>query len=587
MNRRTKLELTWIGKDQEPQLEPRILIEDPELSYHAPFRMSENDIFDNRLIFGDNLLALKALEQEFAGKIKCIYIDPPYNTGNAFEHYDDGLEHSLWLSLMKQRIDILWKLLKDDGVIFVQIDNTEQAYLKVMMDEIFGRKNFLSQISYERSGSAGIGQGGSFLLNNTEYILVYAKNKQMIGDIEAKSYKPLEKEVMQRYNKILVNEGDKLLVDEFVSKSNGMPIQIYKHSNFEFQTISLSNFSARKSEIERIYFENFTRIFRTTNPQAENTFQNELISKMDKNSLYSVVYTPSRGKDKDRLVTRYYYNNELFAWLSDSAEIKDGRVVKTNKLGDFWRNEDIPKANLANEGGVDFKRGKKPEYLIKVILDMVTDPGDWVLDSFAGSGTTGAVAHKMGRRWIMIELGEHCHTHIIPRLKSVIDGKDQGGISKMVNWKGGGGFRYYRLAPSLLEKDKFGNWVISKQYNAAMLAEAMCKHMGFTYCPDDNVYWKQGKSTERDYIYTTTQLITREIADQIQEQMAEGETLLICCKAYTVNPDDYPNITFVKIPQAVLKKCEFGRDDYSLSVSQLPPKETVEQVELFGEEDGQ
>jgi adenine-specific DNA-methyltransferase len=218
---------------------------------------------------------------------------------------------------------------------------------------------------------------------------------------------------------------------------------------------------------------------------------------------------------------------------------------------------------------------------------MMTEPGDWVLDSFAGSGTTGAVAHKMGRRWIMIELGEHCHTHIIPRLKSVIDGTDQSGISKSVNWKGGGGFRYYRLAPSLLEKDKFGNWVISKQYNAAMLAEAMCKHMGFTYCPDDNVYWKQGKSTERDYIYTTTQLITREIADQIQEQMAEGETLLICCKAYTVNPDDYPNITFVKIPQAVLKKCEFGRDDYSLSVSQLPPKETVEQVELFGEEDGQ
>lgn len=534
-----KLELTWIGKDEQPKLEPRILLEDLELSYHAKERVTENDIFDNRLIFGDNLLALKALEQEFAGRIKCIFIDPPYNTGNAFEHYDDGLEHSIWLNMMFARLKILHKLLREDGFIFVQIDNNEQAYLKVIMDEIFGRNNFLNMIAYERSGSAGIGQGATFLLNNTEYILVYAKDKKQIEKIEAKSYKPLDKEIMKRYNKILIDQGSKELIKEFNSKSNGQPVKIYRHRNYKIETISLANFNNRKDEIEKLYFKYFDSIFRTTNPQAENSFQNELISYMDKDCLYSVEYIPSRGKEKGILTNKYYLNKEIFAWLKDSAEIKDNQVVKTNKMGDFWRNEDIPKANLANEGGVNFKRGKKPEALIKTILDMVTEEGDWVLDSFAGSGTTGAVAHKMRRRWIMIELGEHCHTHIIPRMKKVIDGTDQGGISKAVNWQGGGGFRYYKLAPSLLKKDKFGNWIINPEYNAEMLAEAMCKHEGFTYNPDPEVFWKQGQSTENDFIYTTTQLVTQQMVEGIVEQMKENETLLICCKAFNVNIDDF------------------------------------------------
>jgi adenine-specific DNA-methyltransferase len=473
-------------------------------------------------------------------------------------------------------------LLREDGFIFVQIDNNEQAYLKVIMDEIFGRNNFLNMIAYERSGSAGIGQGATFLLNNTEYILVYAKDKKQIEKIEAKSYKPLDKEIMKRYNKILIDQGSKELIKEFNSKSNGQPVKIYRHRNYKIETISLANFNNRKDEIEKLYFKYFDSIFRTTNPQAENSFQNELISYMDKDCLYSVEYIPSRGKEKGILTNKYYLNKEIFAWLKDSAEIKDNQVVKTNKMGDFWRNEDIPKANLANEGGVNFKRGKKPEALIKTILDMVTEEGDWVLDSFAGSGTTGAVAHKMRRRWIMIELGEHCHTHIIPRMKKVIDGTDQGGISKAVNWQGGGGFRYYKLAPSLLKKDKFGNWIINPEYNAEMLAEAMCKHEGFTYNPDPEVFWKQGQSTENDFIYTTTQLVTQQMVEGIVEQMKENETLLICCKAFNVNIDDFPQVTIKKIPQAILNKCEFGRDDYSLKINELPMKEKEpEQLELF------
>ena len=168
---------------------------------------------------------------------------------------------------------------------------------------------------------------------------------------------------------------------------------------------------------------------------------------------------------------------------------------------------------------------------------IATEPGDSVLDSFAGSGTTGAVAHKMGRRWIMVELGEHCHTHIIPRLKKVIDGEDPGGITEAVGWKGGGGFRYYRLAPSLLEKDKWGNWVISKEYNAAMLAEALCKLEGFTYAPSDTVYWQHGHSTERDFIYVTTQHLSARAAPAAERRSGPERTLLVLCAAFRGKAD--------------------------------------------------
>jgi adenine-specific DNA-methyltransferase len=212
----------------------------------------------------------------------------------------------------------------------------------------------------------------------------------------------------------------------------------------------------------------------------------------------------------------------------------------------------------------------KPEKLLDRIIHIGSNPGDLVLDSFAGSGTTGAVAHKMGRRWIMVELGEHCHTHIIPRLKKVVDGDDQGGISKAVNWQGGGGFRYYKLAPSLLEKDKWGNWVISHDYNAAMLAEAACKLEGFSYAPSDAVYWQHGHSTERDFIYVTTQSLTADQLNALSEDVGTERSLLVLCSAFRGKADRWPNLTVKKIPHAVLKRCEWGHDDYSLKVENLP-----------------
>ncbi|MFC4767697.1 site-specific DNA-methyltransferase [Effusibacillus consociatus] len=539
MNGRTKLELMWIGKDQEPRLEPRILLEDPDLSYHADFRVSENDIFDNRLIFGDNLLALKALEQEFTGKIKCIYIDPPYNTGNAFEHYDDGIEHSLWLSLIQARLKIIHKLLSVDGSLWISIDDDESHYLKIVCDEIFGRNNFISSIIWQKKYSPS--NDAKFFSDVHDYILVYAKNKM--------SFKlnllPRTEEQDKRYK-----------------NPDNDPRGPWKPSDLSVKT------------------PNPRDIYPITTPSGRIVMPPESRSWVVSKEKFEELVKDNRiwfGKDGNNVPSVKRFLNE----------VQEGVVPKTLWLRDEVGDNQEAKKEIKAFNKDDVFTTPKPERLIQRILQIATKEGDIVLDSFAGSGTTGAVAHKMGRHWIMIELGEHCHTHIIPRMKKVIDGTDQGGISKAVNWQGGGGFRYYRLAPSLLEKDKFGNWVISKEYNSTMLAEAMCKHKGFTYSPDDTFYWKQGKSTETDYIYTTTQLITREIADQIQEQMAEDETLLICCKAFTVNPQDYPQITFEKIPTSILKRCEFGRDDYSLSIAQIPNKEKVEQVDLFGEENGQ
>ena len=217
----------------------------------------------------------------------------------------------------------------------------------------------------------------------------------------------------------------------------------------------------------------------------------------------------------------------------------------------------------------------KPEKLLERILTLATNPGDWVLDSFAGSGTTGAVAHKMGRKWIMVELGDHCHTHIIPRLQKVIDGSDQGGISKAMDWAGGGGFRYYKLAPSLLERDRWGNFTINPDYNAAMMSEALCKQHGYTYAPSETVFWQQGYATERSFLYATTQNLSFEQLQALAEEVGEHRSLLIIAAAWRgISGEEasrrWPNLTLKKIPNSILHLCEWGKDDYSLNVANLP-----------------
>ncbi len=253
------------------------------------------------------------------------------------------------------------------------------------------------------------------------------------------------------------------------------------------------------------------------------------------------------------------------------SEIEDQGVVCMT----VWHYSDVGENRVAAVevkafNGDDPFSAPKPELLLKRVLDLATSPGDLVLDSFGGSGTTGAVAQKMGRRWIMVELGDHADTHIIPRLKKVIDGVDAGGITEDIGWQGGGGFRYYNIAPSLLEKDKWDNWVINRQYNAAMLTEALCKLEGFTYAPSDAIYWQQGRSTERDFIYVTTAQLGHEQLAQLNDEVGPERTLLVLCLAFRGKAERYDSLTVKKIPKQVLSRCEWGHDDYSLEVENLP-----------------
>ena len=524
MSRRSKLELTWIGKENRPKLEPRILIEDPNRSYHAPHRVSEEDIFDNRLIFGDNLLALKALEQEFAGKVKCIYIDPPYNTGSAFDQYDDGVEHSLWLSLLRDRLTILWRLLHpEEGSLWVSIDDREMAYLRVLLDEICGRGCFVAcnvwQKRYSRENRGAIG-------DSHEYVVVFARDPNVFKNTR---------------NTLPLTEKQQKLYRNPDNDPRG-----------PWQSVSLTAQGFRPNQMYEIVAPNGKR---HSPPEG---------------SCWKVIESRYEQELADNRITFGKDGNGVPRRKSFLSEAR-GLVPWT-----WWPHEDVghsdeaKKEQHALQGVEDAFETPKPERLMQRVIQIATDPGDLVLDSFAGSGTTGAVAHKMGRRWIMVELEETCHTHIIPRLKKVIAGEDPGGVTESTSWKGGGGFRYYKLGPSLLEKDRYGNWVISKEFNPTMLAEAVCKLEGFTYAPNDEVYWQHGQSTETDFIYVTTQTMTHEMLEQLSDEVGEKRSLVVYCAAFRANQVAFANLTLKKIPKTVLKKCEWAHDDYSLEIENLP-----------------
>lgn len=518
-NRLQKLELTWIGKDDEREpLEPRILIENPQYSYGD----AESG---NMLIHGDNLLALKALEQEYAGRVKCIYIDPPYNTGSAFEHYDDGKEHSIWLSLIRERLEILHRLLTQDGSVWISLDDNEQAYCKVLCDEIFGRKNFVANVVWEKKYT--IANDAKWLSDNHDFILVYAKNK----DYWHPNLLPRTESMNSAYK-----------------NPDNHPKGVWKSTPLHAKSGSLNN------------------------NHFEYTFRN------------GVVYTPPIG-------TFPRYSSETLKLMDENDEIwfgKEGTAIPSRKtfLCDLkkdgtpsktlWRFDEVGHNHEAREEIKAFNSQSvfatpKPERLIERILTLGSNPGDLVLDSFLGSGTTAAVAQKMGRHYIGIELGDHAYTHCYPRLRQVTDGTDQGGISKAQNWQGGSGFKFYELAPSLLKEDRFGNLVINHEYNADMLAAAMAKQEGYTYCPDKELYWKQGLSSEQDFIYTTTQFLTVESLDALSDSMTVGESLLICCTAFQPEcKNRYSCITIKKIPHMLLGRCAFDKNDYSFNIIDLP-----------------
>ncbi|MEI6139567.1 MAG: site-specific DNA-methyltransferase [Mariniphaga sp.] len=503
-----KLELCWPGKDLVVKPEPRVLIEDPDKSYGETGT-------GNMLINADNLLALKALEQNFAGKIKCVYIDPPYNTGNAFEHYDDGLEHSTWLNLMKPRLEILYKLLSNEGSIWISIDDDESHYLKVFCDEIFGRKNFVSNVIWEKKYSPQ--NDAKWLSDSHDHILVYAKNKE--------SWRP----------NLLPRTED---MDNRYKNPDNDPRGVWKPADFSVKTYS-------KSSDYPIILPS-GRIVNPPQSRCWVSSQDRFFELVSENRIWF-------GES----------GNNVPSVKKFLTEVKQGSVSKT-----IWFREEVgdnqeAKKEIKTFLNEDVFTTPKPERLVQRVLQLSSNEGDIVLDSFLGSGTTAAVAQKMGRKWIGIELGEHCNTHCLPRLKAVCDGTDQGGISKATEWKGGGGFKFYNLAPSLLNQDKYNQWVINPNYNAQLLAAAMARHEGFTYSPNVSVIWKQGYATENHYIFTTTNTITPDVVEQIVSELKPGESLRICCTAFVEGCNEIsPLIEIKKIPSILLGKCEFGNEDY-------------------------
>jgi adenine-specific DNA-methyltransferase len=534
-----KLELTWIGKEKRPKLEPRILLEDPEKSYHAKHRVTDGDIFDNRLIFGDNLLALKALEQEFSGKVKCVFIDPPYNTGSAFKHYDDGLEHSIWLGLMRDRLEIIKRLLSDDGSLWITIDDNEAHYLKVLCDEVFGRANFISSVIWQKLFT--VKNSARFLSDMHEYVLVYAKS----AEAWTRNLLPRSAELDESYSN-LDNDPRGPWTTNAIQARN-----FYSQGSYEIISPAGKIFTPPQGTYWRVSKQSFDELER------------------DKRIWW--------GKDGTA-------TPRIKKFLS---EAKQGVVPAT-----LWFHEDVgtnaeAKVEIRNlfadVSDADVFMTPKPEKLIRRILEIGSNPGDLVLDSFAGSGTTGAVAHKMGRRWIMVELGEHCHSHIIPRMKKVIDGVDTAGVTAAMKWQGGGGFRYYSLAPSLIVNDRWGNPVINPEYNATQLAEALAKLEGFVYAPSETRWWQHGHSSERDFIYVTTQNLSAGQLHALSEEVGAEQSLLVCCAAFrgvtaAQAAERWPNLTLKKIPRMVLARCEWGHDDYSLNVANLPLAEPEERV---------
>lgn len=534
-----KLELTWYGKDETIRVEPRLLIENTELSNTA----ADPDT-QNMLIHGDNLLALKALESKFAGQVKCIYIDPPYNTGSAFEHYDDNLEHSQWLNLMRPRLEILRSLLSDSGSIWISIDDDEGHYLKVLCDEVFGRSNFVSTVIWEKKYAP---QGNAqWFTDSHDFLLVYAKNK--VG--WTPNLLPRSESMNAKYK-----------------NPDNDPKGLWRPDN---ATISLSGGQRGAQYARTGYCEN---IYELKAPNGK-------------------TYLPPQGRC-------WYYPEERMMQAIEEGKIffgKDGqgapqlkRYLSEVKQGatamTIWKRDEVGDNQEAKREVRIFNPESvfatpKPERLVERVLTLGSAPGDLVLDSFLGSGTTAAVAQKMGRRWIGVEMGNHAYTHCKVRMDKVIAGKDPGGITKAQNWQGGGGYRFYEVAPTLINKDPFDEYVINEDYDANMLAAAVALHEGFHYQPDGDLFWKQSVGNENSYLFVTTRHLNSPYLDSIKDTMEEGEYLIIACRSFDSGLDKaYDNITVKKIPQMLLERCEFGKADYNLNIVHPPVYDDCDEEE--------
>ncbi len=515
-----KLELTWYGKEKEISVEPRLLIERPELSNtdNAPDT-------ENMLIHGDNLLALKALESKYAGQVKCIYIDPPYNTGTAFEHYDDNLEHSQWLNLMRPRLEILRNLLAEDGSIWISIDDDEGHYLKVLCDEIFGRNNFVSTIVWQKIHS--IKNDAKYLSSNHDFILLYAKEKEKV-----------------KFN--------------LLSRTEKMNSR-YKNPDNDFRGPWQSGDLVANEERTNGYYEVISPITGKSFNVPEGKHWVYSQENMEQMIADNRIWFGKNGNSFPR--------KKRFL-----SEVMNGRKGDTWWISDeVGHNQESKREIIKIFGKESIFATPKPERLIERILTLASNENDLVLDSFLGSGTTCAVAHKMGRKYIGVELGNHAYTHCKKRLDMVVSGQDKGGITKSTGWKSGGGYRFYELAPTLINKDEFGEYIINPEYSADMLAAAMALHEGFTYEPDSAAFWKQSHGNEKSYLFVTTRHINAAFMDSIVSGMEDDEYLVIACCSYDKDVEKMnSHIRIKKIPQMLLSRCEFDKADYNLNIIHPP-----------------
>lgn len=509
MQKKGKLELTWVGKYDEEKLEPRILVEDKTKSYGDPNT-------ENMLIHGDNLLSLKALERDFADKIQCIFIDPPYNTGSAFEQYDDGVEHSIWLCMMHSRLEVMKTLLSHEGSIWISIDDNECHYLKVMCDEIFGRKNFLGTIIWEKSDSPRM--DAKIFSSRHDSILVYAKD---VNFVKIKKIIIEDETALKHYNK----------TDKAGKKYYLKPLRaIGPESTREARpTLYYGIIAPDGTEVFPKAPDGSDGRWRWSKERVERDIDNiEWINgKKGWSANYKIYAEANPTKPPETIWT----HGECGSNRISKLEVRDFVI-------DGERPFDTP----------------KPEKLIQRIISIGSDEGELVLDSFLGSATTSAVAHKMNRRWIGIELGEHCYTHCIPRLQKVIDG-EQGGISQSVNWQGGGGFKFYELAEPLLVKNKvLPVYQLNPNYTFDMVAEAICKIEGFKYSPSGEFH---GYSTENRFIHVTTEFVNSKYIMSLMKSLGENQSLLIYCTKMQSDMNIPDNVEVKKIPNDLLEKCDF------------------------------
>lgn len=536
MEKKGKLELTWVGKYDEEELEPRILIEDESKSY------GEQET-ENMLIHGDNLLALQALQQDYYGKIKCVYIDPPYNTGSAFEYYDDNLEHSIWLTLMKKRLVLIRNLIAEDGFLCCHIDDSESHYIKVLLDEIFGRKNYLTTLYIRVRYPDKTLKSDMDFHKEIEQVLVYRKSEAASPnfDHDEVGYEKFNYEVIETGNGREIELGGKRVVvfesGEYKIKKKANGDEYGLKEIWASGTILDGNSSGR-------------------------FFRDYLTGRYDEDG-YGVLYKVY-GIGDDRYDYRYFTGPKKVGATKGKyyqgvpkEQLGNETVQRKKPIGGFY---DLAGAfgNCRHEGGVEFRSGKKPEILVEMIVRYFSNPGDWIMDSFLGSGSTIATAHKMHRKWIGIEMGEHAYSLCKVRMDNVING-DKSGISKDYNWQGGGGYKFYELAePLLVKHPKLPVYQINPSYTWEMTCQAICKIEGFKYAPNGEF---QGYSSENRFIHITEEFVNAKYVMGLVKTLGERQSVLIYCKKYQADMILPANVEVKKIPKDLLEKCSFESEE--------------------------